>query len=294
MWNKGILAKSVDEWKQYDSTKASGGLRGDLYNKLAQIWPGLDAVTKGTGFYWGDLLYAGKLEPQQGSYNFKPNTVEYRIPVNSNLGKLVGNSVGGIVVHQKFNELGGSSSQWDGKGLENVSGAVAVLTPSAGLRFELKQPVQLEKRAKAALAKHGKAVDDLLAQIPASTVQQIQRYFNQFVTGQTKQPLYTWLEGNTSAKQYQNLVGDDYSGLLFAKDAQGKTVASPGYDGLNTIFSAILQYKQNLHDQLDSQIEGFGQFVNNQPAGEGFVFPTPQGLVKIVDRAGFSAANFAK
>jgi hypothetical protein len=45
---------------------------------------------------------------------------------------------------------------------------------------------------------------------------------------------------------------------------------------------------------LDSQIEGFGQFVNNQPAGEGFVFPTPQGLVKIVDRAGFSAANFAK
>ena len=294
MWNKGILAKSVDEWKQYDSTKASGGLRGDLYNKLAQIWPGLDAATEGAGFYWGDLLYTGQLQPQGGSYNFKPNTVEYRIPVNSNLGKLVGNSTGGIVVHQHFNELGGSSTQWDGKGLKNVPGGTAILTPSAGLRFELKQPVQLEKRATAALQQHGKAVDDLLAQIPASTVQQIQRYFNQFVTGQTKQPLYTWLEGNTSAKQYQNLVGDDYSGLLFAKDAQGKTVASPGYDGLNTIFSAILQYKQNLHDQLDSQIEGFGQFVNNQPAGEGFVFPTPQGLVKIVDRAGFSAANFAK
>ena len=210
------------------------------------------------------------------------------------MGKLVSNSTGGIVVHQKFDQLGGTSTQWDGSGLKNVPGGVAVLTPSAGLRFELKQPVQLEKRAKAAVQQHGKAVDELLAQIPASTIQQIQRYFNQFVTGQTKQPLYTWLESNTSGKQYQNLVGDDYSGLLFAQDAQGKPGASPGYNGLNAIFGAILQYKQNLHQQLDSQIQGFEQYVNDQPAGEGFVFPTPQGLVKIVDRAGFSAANFAK
>jgi len=294
MWSKGVLAKSIDEWKQYDSTKAQGGLRGDLYNKLAQIWPGLDAATEGSGFYWGDLLYAGQLQPQAGSYNFKPNTVEYRIPVNSNLGKMVGNSVGGIVVHQKFDQPGGTSTQWDGKGLKNVPGGVAILTPSAGIRFELKEPVQAEKKAKAAVQKYGSAVDQLLAQIPASTIQQIKRYFNQYVTGQTTQPLYTWLEGNTSAKQYQALVGDDYSGLLFAQNAQGQPVASPGAEGLTAIFNAILQYKQNLHQQLDAQVKGFEQYVNDQPAGEGFVFPTPQGLVKIVDRAGFSAANFAK
>jgi hypothetical protein len=36
------------------------------------------------------------------------------------------------------------------------------------------------------------------------------------------------------------------------------------------------------------------EYVNGQPAGDGFVFPTPSGLVKIVDREVFSAANFAK
>ncbi len=86
MFDKGVLVTSPEEWQQYDAQKASGGLRGTLYDAAAQLWPGLDAATEGPGFYWADLMYSGKLVPQQGVYAFKPNLVEYHVDVNSPLG----------------------------------------------------------------------------------------------------------------------------------------------------------------------------------------------------------------
>ena len=97
-----------------------------------------------------------------------------------------------------------------------------------------------------------------------------------------------------SQKQYQALAGDDQTGTLFAQDQQGQIVESPGYAGLKAIWNSIYAFKQSLAKQLAPQVQGIEEYVNNQPAGEGFVFPTPSGLVKIVDREVFSAANFAK
>jgi hypothetical protein len=71
-------------------------------------------------------------------------------------------------------------------------------------------------------------------------------------------------------------------------------VESPGYVGLKAIWNSIYAFKQHLAKQLASQVQGIEEYVNGQPAGEGFVFPTSTGLVKIVDREVFSAANFAK
>lgn len=294
MFDAGFLAKNIEDWKQYDANKASGNLRGSLYSLLEVIWPGLDAATKSPGFYWGDLLYAGQLTPQNGKYVFQPNLVEYQIPINSPVGKQLAGTAGGIVVHQYFDQVGGQPVQWNGNGLTNVPGGVAIVTPTAGNRFVLKTPVQQERAADAALKKYGAAVDELLGSIPQSTRDRIKTYFNKFITRQTTEPLHTWLAANVSKVQYNALAGDDNTGKLFAQTPDGEIVESPGYEGLKAIWNSIFAFKQNLAKQLAPQVQGIEEYVNGQPAGEGFVFPTPNGLVKIVDREVFSAANFAK
>ncbi len=184
--------------------------------------------------------------------------------------------------------------QWNGAGLKNIPGGVAIISPTANNKFTLKTPVQQEKAATAALTKYGAVVDELLAPLPQTTRDKIKTYFNKKITGQTNQELHDWLQTQISGKQYNYLVGPNYEGVLFVQDKNGEIAESPGYVGLKTIFNTMYAYKQNLAVQLASQVKGIKELVNGQPAGEGFIYPTPQGLVKIVDRQVFSAANFAK
>lgn len=292
MFEKKVLATSPQDWQQYDTTKPSGTMRPDLYAKLATLWPGLNAVVKGEGFFWGDLLWAGALNPVKGNYVFKPNTVEYHVPVQSNVGQVIRGSSGGIVVHQHFGELGGTASAWDGKGLVNVPGGVAIIKPSLGLRFALKDPVQLSRAAASAVEKYGAAVDDMFISIPASTKAAIKTYFNKRITAQTNEDLHDWMKENISARQYDALVGDNYTGLMFQHNGEGEVHESIGYTGLKAIWNAIYAYKLNLCQQLEQQVQGVQQLVNGQPGGEGFVFPSPHGLIKLVNRGQFSRALF--
>ena len=294
MFDKRILATSPQDWQEYDRTKPTGTMRPELYTKLAALWAGLDAVTKGEGFFWGDLLWAGSLNPVKGNYVFKPNTVEYHVPVQSGIGQTIKGGSGGIVVHQHFGELGGTASEWDGKGLVTVPGGVTIIKPSLGIRFSLRDPVSLSKAAQAAVDKYGTAVDDLFVNIPSSTKGIIKTYFNKRITCQTDQDLHDWMKGNVSGKQYSALVGDDYSGALFTTDGDGQVHESTGYAGLKAIWNAIYAYKLNLVQQLEQQVQGVQQSVNGQAGGEGFVFPTPHGLLKLVNRGQFSRALFNK
>lgn len=294
MFDRGILVKNPDEWMQYDSQKTAGGLRGSLYDAAAALWPGLSAAVQSPGFFWADLMYSEKLIPQNGAYSFKPNLVEYRVDVNTPLGKIIGNSVAGVVVHQYFKEIRAIPVQWNGQGLRNIPGGVAIISPSAGNRYTLKNPVQQERAAVAAVNKYGRAVDELLTSLPQTVRDKFKTYFNKRITGQTNQELHDWLQTQISAKQYNILVGPEYNGILFAKNNAGELIESPGYTGLKAIWNAIYAFKQNLAKQLESQTKGIHEFVNGQPAGEGFIFPTTNGLVKIVDRTVFSAGLFAK
>jgi hypothetical protein len=65
-------------------------------------------------------------------------------------------------------------------------------------------------------------------------------------------------------------------------------------DALFELYFAIAGLKNNLANQLENQVQGVEQSINDRPGGEGFVFNTPNGLVKLVNRGGFSAAHFGK
>ena len=276
MPKKNFYPTSPEQWREYDT--ARGADRGNLYDYISTIWNGLKAAVGNTdGLFKGDLMWVGQLKPVKGQYIIKPTTVEYRVPVDSEMGKLIPGKVGGIVVHSHNN------APWDGKtGISNEKSNVLVLSPTAGIKFTLKNPVRLVGAAEKAVTQLGAKADEFLGGMQKVAVAALQKYMNKQITGQTKDDLVTWLESNVSGAQYNKLVGPE--GYL--------TVNSDGLNAVYAIWNAVYKLKMHLAQQLEKQVSGFEQWTGGKQEGEGFVFNSSAGLVKIVNRAGFGAAHF--
>ena len=61
------------------------------------------------GYFKGDLLYYTTPPVKDKNYVFEPNIVEYAVDVNSDLGKKIGNSTTGVVVHREVDLEGNES-----------------------------------------------------------------------------------------------------------------------------------------------------------------------------------------
>ena len=272
---KNFYPKTPADWIKYDQDR--GANRSDLYRKINLIWPGLEAAVGTTpGVFKGDLMFVGPLQPVNNEFVFKPVTVEYHVPVNSDLGKLIAGRRALIVVHQY------EGAPWDGRGL-TPNAQVTVIPPNMGLKFALKNPVQLVQAATVAVSKLGPLADQFLAGTPNVVRDALKKYLGQFKTQRTNLPLADWLRSNVSAKQYKFLVGEG-DGYLATNRR--------GLDAVFKIWNAISALKENLAQQLESQVQGMQQYVAGQPQGEGFVIPSRAGLVKLVQRGGFGAAHF--
>jgi len=285
--NPNAAMTSPESWVQYD--QARGKSRPDLYQKISNIWKGLEqAVGSSPGFYWGDLLWSDPLQPQDGKYVFRPNPhgVTYSIDVNTPLGKQIGNRVGGIVVHTFIPTMGGGRQPWNGQGL-NMNTNVAILTPSANIKFTLQDPVKLRTQATSVLQKNGALADAFMQGLDDKGRTAVKQYANKLITKQTAESMDKWIvNANFSQKLKKFMLGDNSDGYLFQN--------SKGLAAVFAIWNAIYAYKINLTVQLEKQVTGIGQTINGQPAGEGFVFNTPQGVIKLVNRGVFSAALFAR
>lgn len=276
----GFYAYSAADWERYDTEiKKSKTARTDLYPKLDAIWEGLKKSVTKQGVFKGDLMWTGQLQPRNGVYVFKPTTVEYHVPVNSSIGKLITGRVGGIVVHQY------NGAPWDGHtGLANNSN-VTIISPTAGLKFSLNEPMQLVNAAEK-VKSIIPAAEQFLMGMDKTAQAAIKTYFNKKITGQTHDDITTWIASNVSGAQAKKLLGDNSDGYLY--------VNAQGYEALRSVWNAVYQLKVNLADQLEKQVQGFEQWTGGQKAGEGFVVNTPDGLVKLVNRGVFGAAHFNK
>jgi len=276
---------SPEDWVRYDQNR--GKDRGNLYQQINNIWAGLDqAVGNVPGYFWGDLLWSTPLKPVKGVFVFKPNLVEYHIPVKSALGQQIAGKVGGIVVHTYLADRQARPQPWNGQGL-NFNAPVAILTPSANIKFTLNDPVQVHKTAIATLKKYSSQIDEFLSGLDDKARVILKQYANKKITGQTTQEFADWLQtANTTQKLRKFLLGENQDGYLYQHPQ--------GLPALFAVWNAVYQFKINLTEQLEQQVQGIGQYVNGQPAGEGFVFSTPEGPVKLVHRGVFSQALFAK
>jgi hypothetical protein len=166
----GRRVTSVEQFVAYD--QARGVNRADLYESLAKLWLEFEqAVPQNIrGYYWGDLLWVNVPHVQNGGYIFQPNTVQYQIPVNSELGKRIGKSGGGIVVHQFMQDFDTPPQTISGTGGLNTNGPLCILTSHMSDKLNLKVPVQQEKKARLVIQKYGSAVDTLIDKINLSSI----------------------------------------------------------------------------------------------------------------------------
>ena len=277
MPNKGVYPSSPEEWVEYDQQR--GANRNDLYEKIDLLWPGLkQAVGSIKGLFKSDLM-AINPKPENGYFVFKPVTVEYRIPADSDLGKQLQGKVGFLIVHEFDNK------PWRGEPAMNKSN-VALIPASAGVTFNIKPPAKLINDAESVLSTNSKVIDDFLSGLSSVAREALKKYMNHKITKQTNDKLVPWLSQNISKSQYNFLVGTDGTGYL-QQNAEG-------LNALVKVWNAIYKLKVNVSNQLENQVQGFEQSSGGQKGGEGFVFPTDSGLVKIVDRQRFGAAHFNK
>jgi hypothetical protein len=280
--------------KFIDYDVARGANRGDLWDKISKLWDGFEqAVPSGLkGYYWGDLLWTGVPPVVNDEYVFKPNTVAYNVPIDSELGKRIASSSGGIVVHQIFTSPESAPQVISSIGNLNTNGPMVIMMPNITDKITLKLPVQLHNRAKTLVKKYGNAVDqflnrDNLTALKVSDLPTLMKtYINSRIRGETRD-FYEWLPAKLSGPKQQRLFGDEQNpGYLQQHDE--------GVQGAFAIYEAIAALKNHIVDQLDNQQKTIKATVNDSPGGEGYVTATSGGLIKLVNRAQFSAANFAK
>jgi len=295
MFNKkdgtGRQVFSPQQFVQYDT--ARGVNRGDLYQIIAKIWPGLEKSDTNNGYYWGDLLFNQPLKEKNGLYTFKanPNGITYTVDSNSELGNFFKGKNSGIVVHQfipadamttdQASPLDGTIGQ-----LKNNSD-VAILPAKMPITPTVKVNQGLVKKAKSEIAKYGKSVEQMM-----NTAPQARNTFNQLFTVYINKKIVSGDLSNLAGDFMEFVNSRPMTDSMRTKITQHFEQNKAGLIGAFSIWVAIYNLKMDVVNQLNKAAETApvkGYLQDGTQTQEGFV---SHGL-KFVDRMGFSRQNLA-
>jgi len=282
----GFLAKGYDGLATSPEMIAKimnmrSGERGELIGLYAKLWPMLEAATPPNfrGYVQGDLLYTETPPEVSGAYVFKPNFVEYRIPVASKLGEAIGDSKVGIAVHTKY-----ADPTSEAEAIKHVDFAphpgLLLIEPTVKDIKNVAPNKKLERELRSVIAQNGRAIDQLFnpAELRAAGItdlpQLCKRYINSRIHSNYDNLLTDfgpWLQKSVTPRKYNNIV---------------EYLQSPrsNLDGISAAFTSFLllhEIKTDMLNQLDRQ----------QPGQEGWVIASDAGRAKLVNRFGFSAGN---
>ena len=287
------------EAKGYDGLATSPRMMADIQNRrsgersgliqlYATLWPALEASLPPNfrGYVKGDLLYTDTPPVEAGNYVFRPNTIEYKIPVRSALGQRIGASNIGIAVHSMYADTGDARQPLKGVSFNDVPGLMLErpATPSAlTLDKNIVQQLNTIVRSQGANMK----VLFNPAELRAQQVTDLFKLAVDFINTKVGGPLEPanqlivefgqWLQGRVTPRKFNNIV---------------EYLKSPGtnQEALSAAFLAfelLHALKTDLLRQADTQ----------HPGQEGWVMATPAGYAKAVNRFdpnAFAAQNRAR
>ena len=291
---------------------ANAAAKGNLANRVQTllptyqtVWPLLEAATPQNfrGYVKGDLMYwdrtdqplpateqeivPGVVYQSAGLVVFRPNTVTYRIPVDSTLGKSILNSEVGVAVHTMYEDAGAEKQPLSGVKFNEVSGLFLILPIYAKPVAKENQYVAMIKQV---LRAQGSAINVLFnpAELRAMKITDFAKlavdYINRRVDPMDQ--AYTgnfsdlvpgfeaWLQRTQTAQKYSNIQ----------QYLDSPTSNRGALQAAFVLFELLHDLKLDLLGKLDQQV----------PGNEGWVFATPAGYGKAVNRFDFSARNKAK
>jgi hypothetical protein len=287
--------KSPEQFRQYDA--ARGADRADLYAKIDLIWNALESIIPAgfKGFYMGDLLYAGRPQPQGEWFVFKPNTVTYRVKAKSAIGQKIAGSVAGIAVHTFISGIGQPDQPLKGLGGLPDSGPIWFVTGEMPVP-KVAMDQSAVQRANAVVAKYDGAVSEFLNKLNELKAKGLLGNISTYITSKIAtgsfdhmlDGFYKYLPSKLSPAAATKLLGNG-DGWLYKE-------GRPGIEGLFAIWVEIYNLKLNIKQQIDAQANAgdIQAFTGKDQGHEGYVVGGGEEKMKLIDRLGFSRANFAK
>jgi hypothetical protein len=252
-----------------------------IYDRL---WPLLDAAVPQNyrGFFQGDLLYMNTPPLKAGNYVFRPNEIEYKIPVASDIGQRIGASEVGLGMHTKYAEPGAPKEPIGNVKFKTVPGLL--LLEPVYAKENVRPETQIVKQLQGLYRSQGAAIDQLFnpADLRALKITDLPKLCIDYINSrvgtnfdQLMDQFATWLYDNTTASKFKNITEYLQSPR---SNIVGMTAAFEAWELLHLI-------KMDLLGQLDLQ----------HPGQEGWVMATDAGIAKAVNRlaGGFTAANRA-
>jgi len=288
----GFLAKGYDGLATSPDMIARimaqrGGERGELVALYQKLFPLLRSAVPPDfrGYIQGDLLYSTTPQVVNGSYVFQPNTVTYSVPVDSDLGKKVGQSEAAVVIHTALEAPGAQAQPIRAAALKPVPGLL-ILDPSLKEPRNIKLDAATVNSLKKIATAQGAAIDQLFnpQELRARKITNLPQLMKTYINSRVREGNFTnllagfgpWIQAKEPAKAPR----------IFEWATENKAAVAAVFQA----FLDISKLKNDLVRQLDGQTHDVQASINNEPGHEGYV---GQGM-KFVDRMRFSAANFAR
>jgi len=280
---KGYDGLATSPQMMGDIQRTRAGPRDELIQLYATLFPILEAATPTNfrGYVKGDLLYMDTPPLEQGNYVFKPNTVQYRIPAKSALGRRIGNNKIGIAMHSMYADQGEPRQPLSRVSFNDVPGLL-LIEPIAGKSME--PNAALIKQIKGILRSKGALIDTLFnpAELRAMQITDLAKlcidYINYRIGSGHFDNLLAefgdWLQTKVSPRKFTNII--EYLNSP-SSNQEGLAVAF-------TLFILLHDLKLDILKQLDLK----------DPGHEGWVMATPAGYAKAVNRFDFTARNRAQ
>ena len=276
-----------------DANAAAKGNKADRIETLLPtyetIWPYLEAATPENfrGYVKGDLLYTATPEIEAGNLVFQPNTVAYRIPVASDLGKKIANSEIGVAVHTMYADVDAPKQPLSRVKFNPVPGLLLIEPIYAQA---VPKNNDIAKKVKTLLRQNRAAIDTLFnpMELRAMKITDLAKlaidYINKRVdprhaayTGDFRDLVpgfMAWLQQTQTPQKVSNI----------AQYLRSPTSNEQGLAAAFLLFELLHDLKLDLLGKLDAQV----------PGNEGWVFATPVGYGKAVNRFDFTARNKAR
>jgi hypothetical protein len=289
-------SKSADDLEQMFLNRSGGKNRDNpgyvaFAQRMSSVFPLYEAAVPKDfrGFFKGDLLYFTTPEVREKNYVFKPNVVEYAVDVDSDLGKRIGASTTGVVIHREVDAEGNEGP------LQNADifqGKDVFVVPSVTVA----QPAQVDNQElaqlEAVIKQNAAGIDELLN---AQALKEMQ--LSDFAT-----VLYTYT--NSKVDSGLDNLGADFAKWLEARpqisDRKKAKILEYIKQHMNawTALWNTVQTLMKVKDDVIRQFDGHDATVKQSipgygDGGEGYVLAHPEGDIKLVPREFFTKANRA-
>ena len=261
--------------------------RSEFPAKMKSIWSKVESVVPADfrGYVLGDLLYfTTPPADDSGKLRFQPNTTEYAVDVNSVVGKQIQDSDVGIVVH-KYIDTDGKIANVDVSRFQQGDTLImppAVVTKAPGVDLPEVDEVENYIKSKAS------AIDKMFA-VPAELkITDFGKILYAYINASVK----SGATGKYNLKHFMDwMKGSKVSGAKQARLAEYLQQNQEGFDATFQIITRLQNVKNAVINALDSQEADIEAYTDGKRGGEGYVIDKD---VKLVNRAGFTAANMAR